>query len=190
MSLSPRFTEALAFAARLHRDQVRKGPDHVPYVSHLLTVAGTVIEYGGTEDEAIAALLHDAIEDQGGAATREIIVRLFGEPVARIVDGCTDASTVPKPPWHLRKQTYVERLREAPPSVLVVVLADKLSNVRSTLRDLRVTGPEIWNRFRGGREGSLWYYRSVLDSARSADPRVTQLRDELERSFRELESLA
>ncbi len=102
-TLSPQFDNALAYASQLHRDQARKGTQ-IPYVSHLLAVAAIVLEHGGTEDEAIAALLHDAVEDQGGAETRAVIRERFGENVAAIVDGCTDADITPKPPWKERKQ--------------------------------------------------------------------------------------
>src|SRR4051794_12904295 len=104
--LSSRFEVALSFAARLHAAQLRKGSE-TPYIAHLLAVASIVIEHGGTDDEAIAALLHDAVEDQGGRATREVIARLFGEGVAEIVDGCTDTDVVPKPPWRARKEAYI-----------------------------------------------------------------------------------
>jgi GTP pyrophosphokinase len=105
MIQSPRLDEAFAFANRLHASQIRKGST-IPYISHLLAVASIVMEYGGSEDEAITALLHDSIEDQGGSSTRAEIRRLFGEQVVSIVDGCTDAETVPKPPWRQRKEAY------------------------------------------------------------------------------------
>lgn len=162
MELSTRFEEALTFASHLHRQQVRKGSG-IPYVSHLLAVAAIVLEYGGDEDEAIAALLHDAIEDQGGEATRQEIRRLFGEVVVEIVNGCTDADTVPKPPWQARKEAYLAHLRSADSSVLLVSAADKLHNMRSILGDYRVVGDAVWQRFKTGKEGTLWYYRSLLE---------------------------
>src|SRR3954470_1989487 len=116
---SGRFRDALVYAAELHVDQVRKGSD-TPYVAHLLAVTSLVLEHGASEDEAIAALLHDAIEDQGGAATREEIRRRFGDAVTAIVDGCTDADVIPKPPWRARKEAYVAHVRTAPPSVRLV----------------------------------------------------------------------
>ncbi|MBW4629041.1 MAG: HD domain-containing protein [Brasilonema octagenarum HA4186-MV1] len=160
--LGSRFEQALVYATRLHARQIRKG-SHVPYISHLLSVAALVLEDGGDEDEAIAALLHDAIEDQGGAATREIILQQFGERVTSIVDGCTDADTIPKSPWKERKQRYIESLRCASPSVRRVALADKLHNARSILADLRREGEAVWLKFKGGKEGTLWYYRSLLE---------------------------
>lgn len=177
MDLSARFEEALVFASRLHRRQIRKGSG-VPYVSHLLAVAAIVLEYGGNEDEAIAALLHDAVEDQGGDATRQEIRRRFGEVVVEIVNGCTDADSVPKPPWQARKEAYLAHLRRADPSVLLVSAADKLHNVRAILGDYRVVGEAVWQRFKTGKEGTLWYYRSLLEvyQARSAHlPLVAEL---------------
>ena len=190
MQVSSEFTEALAFAARLHRAQRRKGPGEVPYLAHLLTTAALVLEYGGGEQEAMAALLHDAVEDQGGAPTREMIRRLFGERVAAIVDGCTDADTVPKPPWRERKERFVDRLRSAPPEIVRVTLADKLANVRSLLRGLRESGGALWNGFRGGKRGTLWYYRAVLAAVHPEDARIKALAGELERAVAELETLA
>src|SRR5437660_4807656 len=127
MALTARFEEALTFATQLHAQQVRKGT-RIPYVAHLLAVTALVLENGGDEDEAIAALLHDAIEDQGGAATREEIRRHFGNRVVEIVDGCTDAEVIPKPPWRPRKETFIAHLREASASVRLVVASDKLHN--------------------------------------------------------------
>jgi (p)ppGpp synthase/HD superfamily hydrolase len=190
MTLSPRFSEALVFAAQLHRSQKRKGPAEIPYISHLLIVAGTVIEYGGDEDAAIAALLHDAVEDQGGLATRETILRLFGPEVTEIVDGCTDTSDYPKPPWRERKERFLARLGEAPAAVQLVVLADKLSNVRSTIRDLRLLGERVWERFRGGEQGSLWYYRAIVEAVRPAAPNLRALQQELAGAVGELEELS
>jgi GTP pyrophosphokinase len=188
--LSPRFDVALSFASRLHAGQTRKGTP-VPYVSHLLGVASLVLEYGGGEDEAIAALLHDAIEDQGGAATREVIRRLFGEAVVSIVDGCTDAETSPKPPWRERKEKYLAHLPQAAPSVLLVSAADKLYNARSILADLRLLGPQLWTRFTGGREGTLWYYRSLVRAYRTGDVGPgSRLVEELDRVVKEIEALA
>ncbi len=156
----PRFEEAVLYALRLHARQLRKGSE-IPYVAHLLAVVSLVLEDGGGEDEAIAALLHDAVEDQGGRATREEIRRRFGERVARIVDGCTDADVVPKPPWRERKERYIRTLPAASPEVVRVETADKLHNARSVLRDYRRIGEELWTRFTGGRDGTLWYYREI-----------------------------
>ena len=112
MPLTNRFEEALTYAARAHNQQTRKG-NNVPYISHLLSVAAIVLENGGSEDEAIAALLHDAVEDAGGPQRRADIAQTFGETVARIVDGCTDTDETPKPPWRERKERYIAHLEEA-----------------------------------------------------------------------------
>ena len=184
--LSERFTDALTFATQLHAGQTRKGND-VPYIAHLLGVASTVLEHGANEDEAIAALLHDAIEDQGGAATREEIRRRFGDTVTEIVDGCTDSDTTPKPPWRQRKEAYIAHIPTASASVLLVSAADKLYNARSVLNDYRLIGDAVWQRFQGGKNGSLWYYRAVVDALRSTGS--SPLFDELERVVSELERL-
>jgi (p)ppGpp synthase/HD superfamily hydrolase len=187
MTLTERFEEALAFAARLHRAQLRKGTT-IPYVSHLLAVASIALEHGADEDEAIAALLHDAVEDQGGDAARREIRRRFGERVAGIVDGCTDAETTPKPPWRERKERYIAHVAEAPPSVRLVSAADKLHNARSILADLRASGGSVWGRFKGGKEGTLWYYRSLVEAFRAHG--ATPLVEELARTVAEIERLA
>ncbi|MDF5718642.1 MAG: HD domain-containing protein [Rhizonema sp. NSF051] len=160
--LTHRFEQALIYTNRLHSKQIRKG-GNVPYMSHLLSVAALVLENGGDEDEAIAALLHDAVEDQGGKATREVILNMFGTRVVEIVDGCTDADTIPKLPWQERKQQYIEKLRYASASVRRVSLADKLHNARSILSDLFREGEATWKKFQGGKEGTLWYYRTLLE---------------------------
>lgn len=160
--LSERFDEALAYASQLHRTQERKGSG-IPYVGHLLSVASLVIEGGGSEDQAIAGLLHDAVEDQGGAPTLAEIRARFGDGVATIVEECSDTDQVPKPPWKARKQAYVDHLGYASKATLLVSLADKLDNARAILRDHRSDGPAVWERFseQDPRE-HLWYYRSLL----------------------------
>ena len=150
MAYSQRFEQALVLAHQLHANQVRKGTT-IPYIGHLLAVTAIVIENGGSEDEAIAALLHDAVEDQGGATTREEIRQRFGENVAVIVDGLSDTDQTPKPPWRARKEAYIAHLSEASSSVLLVSLADKIHNAGSILRDLRNEGVSVWSRFKGGR---------------------------------------
>lgn len=190
--LSPRFDRALAFASQLHRTQTRKATS-IPYVSHLLAVASIVLEHGGTEDEAIAALLHDSVEDRsaefGGAdGLRRKLRELFGQPVVDIVDGCTDAETDPKPEWRPRKEAYVAHMRIAPRSVLLVSCADKLHNVRSIVASLRAEGETVWERFTGKKDGSLWYYRSLCDVFASRLPGA--LSDELGRAVDEMESLS
>jgi GTP pyrophosphokinase len=158
-----RVEEAILLASRLHRGQTRKGTD-VPYLFHLLAVAAVVAENGGDESQVVAALLHDAIEDAGGAAARDEIRRRFGDEVAAIVDACTDADTVPKPPWRARKERFIAGLGAASPRARLVVAADKLHNAEATLRDLHREGPVVWSRFRGGRDGTLWYYAAVVDA--------------------------
>ena len=160
IELTERFGQALLYAFRLHQRQRRKG-SQTPYIAHPLGVAALVLEDGGDEDEAIAALLHDAAEDQGGLETLEQIRLKFGARVASIVDGCTDTYETPKPLWRPRKEQYLAHLQTASPSVLRVSLADKLHNARTILVDLSSQGDQVWQRFNGGKDGSLWYYRSL-----------------------------
>ena len=161
-----RFEEALVFANRIHANQTRKGTT-TPYVAHLLAVTALVIENGGKEDEAIAALLHDAVEDQGGQEIRDEIRRRFGDKVVSIIDGCTDTDQVPKPPWRDRKEEYIARLRMEPSdSVRLVALADKVHNARTIIADHSQVGDAVWARFKGGKEGTLWYYRSMVNAFR------------------------
>jgi (p)ppGpp synthase/HD superfamily hydrolase len=184
--LSERFTNALIFATQLHAKQTRKG-GKIPYIAHLLGVASIALENGANEDEVIAALLHDAIEDQGGAATREEIRRRFGDTVTEIVDGCTEIDGIPKPPWRQRKEAYIAHIPTASASVRLVSACDKLHNVRSILNDYRLVGDAVWNRFKGGKDGTLWYYRSLIEAFRTAGS--TPIVDELERVVGELERL-
>lgn len=183
-TLSPRFDTALVYASHFHRDQQRKGGS-IPYVSHLLAVTAIVLEHGGTEDEAIAALLHDAVEDRGGPAMRELILEEFGEAVVTIVDGCTDADTIPKPPWRERKEAYIAHVSDASASVRLVSAADKLHNARAILADYQQLGDRLWCRFNGGRDGTLWYYRALADIFQEAES--TPLTEELKRTVDELE---
>jgi GTP pyrophosphokinase len=151
------------FANQLHANHTRKGTG-TPYIAHLLAVTALVIENGGGEDEAIAALLHDAVEDQGGEKTRDEIRRRFGDNVVSIVDGCTDTDQAPKPPWRERKEQYIARLRkESSESARLVSLADKVHNARTIITDHSQTGAAVWRRFSGGKEGTLWYYRALVD---------------------------
>jgi len=186
MKLSPRFSDALVFAAELHADQQRKVTG-TPYLAHLLRVAGIALEHGAGEDQAIAALLHDAVEDQGGPAVRDELRRRFGETVVAIVDGCTDSDRVPKPPWRLRKEAFLDRLRDASASIRLTVAADKLDNVRSLLRGYREHGEKVWDHFHGGRDGALWYYRTVVGILKRHD--ATPLVEELDRAVTQLENL-
>jgi (p)ppGpp synthase/HD superfamily hydrolase len=157
--LSPAFNEAVSWALDLHANHLRKGTA-IPYVSHLMAVTANVLEAGGTETEAMAAILHDAVEDT--AATVEDVRERFGDEVAGIVDGCSDADVIPKPPWKARKLAYIEHLKEASESVLIVSMADKYHNANAILKDYREIGEGLWNRFNGGREGSLWYYEELV----------------------------
>jgi len=180
-----KFENALLYAARLHREQTRKGTG-VPYVTHLLAVAAIVGEGGGSEEEVIAALLHDAPEDAGGEARLEEIRAQFGDAVAGIVAGCSDTYETPKPPWRERKEAHIAHLAEASPSVRLVSAADKLHNARSVLADYRALGDALWDRFNGGRDGTLWYYRAVADALAGDGP----VADELGRAVAGLEALA
>jgi (p)ppGpp synthase/HD superfamily hydrolase len=160
--LSTRFDDALIYAAQIHASQRRKG-SKIPYIAHLLSVTALVLEDGGDEDQAIAALLHDAVEDQGGLKTLHAIKDKFGERVAEIVDGCSDTYIDPKPEWYERKKIYLERLKTASIEIIRVSLADKLHNAKSILRNLEKEGDSIWGRFNGERAGTIWYYQSALD---------------------------
>ena len=160
--LTSRFETALSFAFQLHKNQYRKGSP-IPYISHLLAVTAIVIENGGSENQAIAALLHDAVEDQGGYDTLQKIEELFGSEVAEIVEACTDAFTDPKPEWEGRKTAYLKKLKQSPDSILLVSLADKIHNARSILRDLQSKEDNIWEKFNGGKEGTLWYYQALVE---------------------------
>jgi (p)ppGpp synthase/HD superfamily hydrolase len=176
---SDRYVEALTFAAALHARQLRKGT-RIPYVSHLLAVSALVWEARGDEDQAIAGLLHDAVEDQGGRPVLEEIRARFGDRVAVIVDACSDTDVTPKPPWRDRKESHLLRLQDAPHDALVVVAADKLHNAWSTVADVRADGAGAWERFNAARSDIVWYYRQVLSVllARMPDAPITaQLRE-------------
>lgn len=187
MTLTNRFDDALVFARVLHAAQVRKGTT-IPYVAHLLAVASIVLEHGGTEDEAMAALLHDAVEDQGGAPTLVEIRDRFGSAVAAIVAGCTDANTVPKPEWRARKEAYVAHIAGASASVRLVSAADKLRNARAIVSDHREIGSSVWSRFNVGPTDIRWYYRALTDAFTKAGE--TALTRELTRTVIELERAA
>jgi (p)ppGpp synthase/HD superfamily hydrolase len=162
------FFDALALACELHGSQRRKGPGDVPYVAHLLAVAAIVLEHEGDEEEAIAALLHDAPEDQGGRPTLERIRRLHGARVAAIVEGCSDTLESPKPAWRTRKEGYVARLREAPPSVRLVSAADKLHNLLGLLADVEARGALAFERFNSTRHDQVWYYEACAEALLAA----------------------
>jgi GTP pyrophosphokinase len=186
VKLGPRFLRAFQFAADKHAGQTRKAST-IPYVSHLMGVASLVLEAGGDEDLAIAALLHDVVEDCGGAPMLKEIRRRFGDRVAEIVDGCTDAYEIPKPPWRERKKSYLRRLKKENFDTRLVSAADKLNNVRSILSDYRAIGESVWSRFNGGREGTLWYYQTLRDEfLRRKRNRITR---DFDLAVRELKSL-
>ena len=187
VKLGPRFLRAFEFAAEKHKNQTRKAST-IPYIAHLMGVASLVLEAGGDEDLVIAALLHDVVEDCGGAPMLKEIHRRFGARVAKVVDGCTDADTYPKPPWRERKEKYIRHLKAADADTKLVSAADKLNNVRSILSDYRAIGESVWSRFKGGREGTLWYYRTLRDVfLRHKRNRITR---DLELAVNELDLLA
>lgn len=163
LTTTERFASAMAYAHQVHQGQRRKGTG-IPYLAHVLGVAAIAMEYGADEDEAIGALLHDAAEDGGGEATLAEIRARFGDAVGEIVLGCSD-SLVEDPddklPWRDRKENYLAQLEDASRSVCLVSAADKLHNVRAIIRDYHEHGADIWLRFQGRREGTLWYYRTV-----------------------------
>jgi len=184
--LGPRFLQAFLFAADKHGGQTRKAST-IPYIAHLMGVASLVLEAGGDEDLAIAALLHDVVEDCGGKPMLREVRRRFGSRVAKVVDGCTDADTNPKPPWRERKENYIRHLRKADADTQLVSAADKLNNVCSILSDYRELGESVWSRFNGGREGTLWYYRSLRDEfLRHKSNRISR---QLDLAVKELELL-
>jgi (p)ppGpp synthase/HD superfamily hydrolase len=187
VAYTEQFEAALVYAARVHRDQRRKGTN-VAYVTHLLAVAAIVGENGGSEEEVIAALLHDAPEDRGGEARLEDIRKEFGDEVANIVAGNTDTFENPKPPWRERKEAYVARVAREPHSVRLVSAADKLHNARSVLADLRSVGDALWQRFNGGKEGTLWYYRALVEAFDNAGSNPVV--EELGRVVAEMERLS
>lgn len=184
--LGPRFEEALVFAAQKHNGQTRKKTD-IPYIAHLLSVAALVLEAGGDEDLGIAALLHDVVEDCGGAPMLEEVRRRFGARVAHVVAGCTDTDQSPKPPWRARKEQYLRHLQLADEDVRLVSAADKLHNLRSIAADYRRSGEPVFERFAGKREGTLWYYRALVDEFRRGER--NRLVEDLERTLREFEQL-
>ena len=187
-----RFRDALVWAAELHEDQTRKG-GNIPYVAHLLGVSAIVLEHGGTEDEAIAALLHDALEDQAHKISAGEIRRRFGETVEQIVEACTDGDPEEQRDrsherWRARKVKYIADVAGKPAGAIIVSMADKLYNARSILEDYRALGEPIWSRFTTGRDGTLWYYDSLI-AAFEARVGRTRLWGELSRTIAELKNL-
>jgi (p)ppGpp synthase/HD superfamily hydrolase len=187
VKLGPRFLRAFEFAAEKHKGQTRKAST-IPYIAHLMGVTSLVLEFGGDEDLAIAALLHDVVEDCGGKPMLKEVRRRFGARVARAVDGCTDTYEEPKPPWRERKENYIRHLKDADAGTRLVSAADKLNNVRSILADCREVGGVVWERFSGGREGTLWYYRTLLDEFQRT--KSNRLVREFELAVKELEEMA
>ena len=183
--IGPRLQRAFSYAAKMHAGQARKATT-VPYLSHLMAVASLVLEAGGDEDMAIAALLHDVVEDCGGIARLKEIRKQFGARVARIVEGCTDSFTEPKPEWIERKRGYLEEVKHADDETRLVSASDKLHNVRTILADYRKDGDAIWVRFNGKKEGTLWYYRALSDEYARKPNRITR---ELALAVRDLENL-
>ncbi len=186
--LTPRFADALVYAERVHAGQIRKGTS-IPYIAHPLGVASIALEHGANEDEAIAALLHDAIEDsRDPLLVKEDIRCRFGAAVAAIVEGCSDSESQPKPPWRERKERYLAHLREASPPICLVSASDKVYNARAILGDYREIGEALWERFTAKKDGTLWYYRRLVEVFLETGPR--RLAEELERVVTEIEQRA
>jgi (p)ppGpp synthase/HD superfamily hydrolase len=177
--LTGRYDDAFRYAHELHGAQMRKGTS-IPYISHLMIVSALVIENGGSEDQAIGALLHDAAEDQGGRETLIEVRRRFGDGVAEIVSDCTDAWDEPKPDWRPRKEAYLAELPAKPARSLLVSLADKTHNAEAILFDYRVLGDALWDRFNGGADGTRWYYKKLAETF--ADVMPGRLSDRLSRA--------
>ena len=191
MIYSNRVSEAFAYALQLHRHQERKGGSATPYITHLMAVAAIVGEFGGDEDLVIAGLLHDAVEDQGGQDRLKEIRFSFGDKVAHVVDGCSDTDVVDKPPWRDRKEAYIKRLREDHSDdldILLVSAADKLHNIRAITSDYRQFGEDLWERFNGKKDGTLWYYRTLSDTYLDFGPKG--LATEVDLAVRQVEDLA
>jgi (p)ppGpp synthase/HD superfamily hydrolase len=193
--LSGRFTSAVDYARRIHTEY-RKGTV-VPYIAHLLGVAALVMGETGethvpvTEDMVIAAILHDAAEDHGGLTRLKDIEHHFGSEVARMVEGLSDSLTeesVDKAPWPERKKAYVKRLRGEPADVQLISAADKLYNARAILADYRQVGPEVWKRFKRGRNDQIWYFRELLKVFNASEG--NRIVAELERVINELEHIS
>ncbi|MEO8044203.1 MAG: HD domain-containing protein [Spartobacteria bacterium] len=187
MELSQKFEEALVYATRVHGGQLRK-KTNIPYIGHLLGVTAIAMEYGANETEAVAALLHDAVEDCGGPARQREIEEKFGRAVGEIVAGCTDTDQRQKPPWRERKEKYIAHLETASASTRLVSASDKLHNARAIVHNLRGDGDAIWAHFKGGKEGALWYYRSLVVAFRKHGE--SALVEELDRVVTEMERLA
>ncbi len=188
LDLGQRFTDAVGFAREKHHGDVRKCT-RIPYLSHLLAVASLAIEDAASdpqlddrfEDIAMAAVLHDVVEDTP-VSVSEVADR-FGPEVARIVQACSDAESTPKPPWRERKEAYIEHLEEADQAVLCVALADKRHNARCIVNDAAELGPEFWKRFNAGPDQQIWYYNAVAEvlTRRRPGPAADELRRTVDR---------
>ena len=187
MRLSRQFEKALTYATRVHGGKLRK-KTRIPYIAHIIGVAAIAMEYGANETEAVGALLHDAVEDCGGAKRLRDIERKFGKDVAKIVEGCTDTDQTPKPPWLERKKAYVAHVHRAPMPTKLVSASDKLHNVRAILMDYRQEGEKLWSRFNRRKQGALWYYRALVNAF--SGKRIQPLVQELDRTLAELELLS
>jgi (p)ppGpp synthase/HD superfamily hydrolase len=187
VQLSPQFEKALIYATGIHGGKLRR-KTRIPFIAHILGVAAIALDYGANETEAIGALLHDAVEDGGGAKRLRDIERKFGKNVARIVEGCTDTLQTPKPPWRERKENYIAHLKRASASTRLVSAADKLHNARAILHRLRQEGDNLWSRFNDGEEGALWYYRSLVSAFHEHGS--NELIEELDRVVTEIERSA
>jgi (p)ppGpp synthase/HD superfamily hydrolase len=185
---SERLIQALQVAAQLHLGQVRKGTQF-PYITHLLGTCAIALEFGASEDQAIAALLHDVIEDVEPTERARAAVAAFGPEVLRIVEACTDSDVHPKPPWNERKRNYLASLDQADHAILLVSASDKLNNARMIVTDLHRVGPAVWDRFTADHEDKLWYYRSLVDAFRANAAHEPALIDELHRVVTEMETL-
>lgn len=192
-STNQRLHNAFVLASLLHGHQRRKGSD-TPYIAHLMAVCALVLEAGGSEEHAIAALLHDSVEDQGGAPMLEAIRESFGDEVANIVAGCTDSDELHKPSWRPRKERFLARIPDMPYDVRLVLTADKLHNARSILADHRQLGEDLWERFTGKKDGTLWYYitvsRLLSEQLGQEEHALRAMTDELQRTVNELRTLA
>ena len=186
---SDRLLDALQTAARLHATQVRKGTT-IPYLTHLLGTCSIALEFGANEDQAIAALLHDVIEDVEPVEMAREEVGRFGPEVLRIVEACTDSDAGAKPPWRERKERYLFHVGEADAPILLVSASDKLHNARTIVSDVRRFGPGVWERFAHPREDTLWYYRALVDAFRANPAHLAGLIAELDRTVTEMERLA
>lgn len=192
---TPRLIQAFQFAAHEHRYQLRKGTK-IPYISHLMSVSALVMENGGDEDQAIAGLLHDVIEDADPPSSvpqiRKAILELFGPRVLSLVEGCTDGEAGAdgeKSPWRERKETYLEHLQYKPEELLLVSCCDKLHNARAILTDLTTYGNVLFDRFTGRQAGTLWYYRTLVTIFEKRLPSIVAVR-ELANTVTAIERLA